>query len=176
MRLGRIGFDNVAGYLADGMRALEKRPELAESTKRITAPALAEWLAGTRPDAGGKPTVLDIRSEAEHAAGHVTGSINIPLPRLDERFAELPSAGPLVVHCEGGCCRSSVGARCTIWSVASRPGRPPTRPRRKPRPEHDRCRRRPAPAPRPERGPSSLIGPAYPRAGSRSCRRFPFEP
>jgi hydroxyacylglutathione hydrolase len=108
MRLGRIGFDNVAGYLADGMRALEKRPELAESTKRITAPALAEWLAGTRPDAGGKPTVLDIRSEAEHAAGHVTGSINIPLPRLDERFAELPSAGPLVVHCEGGY-RSAIG-------------------------------------------------------------------
>ncbi len=108
MRLGRIGFDNVAGYLAGGMRALEKRPELAEGTERITAPALAEWLAGDRPDAGAKPTVLDVRSEAEYAAGHVPGSINIPLPRLDERFAELPAAGPLVVHCEGGY-RSAIG-------------------------------------------------------------------
>jgi hydroxyacylglutathione hydrolase len=108
MRLGRIGFDNVAGYLAEGMRALEKRPELAEGTPRITAPALAEWLAGKRPDAGEKPTVLDIRSEAEHAAGHVAGSLNIPLPRLEERLAEVPAGTPVVIHCEGGY-RSAIG-------------------------------------------------------------------
>src|SRR5690349_21069693 len=29
-RLGRIGFDEVAGYLEGGMQALEKRPELIE--------------------------------------------------------------------------------------------------------------------------------------------------
>ena len=109
MRLGRIGFDNVAGYLADGMRALESRPDLAERTERITAPALAEWLAGERADAGAKPTVLDIRSEAEYAAGHIPGSLNIPLPHLEDRFGDVPSAGSLVVHCEGGY-RSAIGA------------------------------------------------------------------
>jgi hydroxyacylglutathione hydrolase len=109
MRLGRIGFDNVAGYLADGMRALEHRTDLVEHTDRITAPALAAWLAGDRPDAGDTPVVLDIRSEAEHAGGHVPGSLNIPLPRLEERVAELPPGRPVVVHCEGGY-RSAIGA------------------------------------------------------------------
>ena len=118
MRLGRIGFDNVTGYLADGMRALEKRPELAERTQRITAAALADWRAGRRPDAGAAPTVLDIRSEAEHAAGHIPGSLNIPLPRLEERYGEVPTAGPLVVHCEGGY-RSAIGV-----SLLQKIGRP----------------------------------------------------
>ena len=109
MRLGRIGFDNVAGYLEGGMRALEKRPELAERTERITAPALAEWLAGERADAGPAPVVLDIRSEAEHAGGHIAGSLNIPLPSLEERIGEVPAGQPVVVHCAGGY-RSAIGA------------------------------------------------------------------
>ncbi|MFM7291931.1 MAG: MBL fold metallo-hydrolase, partial [Planctomycetia bacterium] len=46
MRLGRIGFDGVAGYLAGGMNALAGRDALVERTARITAPALVEWLAG----------------------------------------------------------------------------------------------------------------------------------
>ena len=108
MRLGRIGFDNVAGFLNGGMRALEHRGDLVERTERITAPALAEWLAGTRSGVAGKPVVLDIRSEAEHAGGHVAGSLNIPLPHLEERIGELPADRPVVVHCEGGY-RSAIG-------------------------------------------------------------------
>jgi rhodanese-related sulfurtransferase len=52
--------------------------------------------------------VLDIRSEPEHAGGHVAGSINIPLPHLEERIGELPTGRPVVVHCEGGY-RSAIG-------------------------------------------------------------------
>jgi glyoxylase-like metal-dependent hydrolase (beta-lactamase superfamily II)/rhodanese-related sulfurtransferase len=109
MRLGRIGFDNVAGYLADGMNALASREDLVERTKRITAPALAEWLAGKRPDAGAAPIVIDVRSEAEHAAGHIEGSLNIPLTHLDERIGEIPAGRPVAVHCEGGY-RSAIAA------------------------------------------------------------------
>jgi hydroxyacylglutathione hydrolase len=119
MRLGRIGFDNVAGFLAGGMRALEQRGDLVERTERITAPALAEWLAGKRPEAGTPPVVLDIRSEAEHAGGHVAGSLNIPLPRLEERIAELPADRPVVVHCEGGY-RSAIGV--SLLQKLGRPG------------------------------------------------------
>ncbi|MFM7251336.1 MAG: MBL fold metallo-hydrolase [Planctomycetaceae bacterium] len=108
-RLGRIGFDNVAGYLAGGMGALSSRDDLVERTARITAPALAEWLAGQRPDAGAAPTVVDVHSQAEHAGGHIEGSLNIPLPHLDERFGEIPSGRPVAVHCEGGY-RSAIAA------------------------------------------------------------------
>ena len=109
MRLGRIGFDNVAGYLASGMNALAARDDLVERTKRVTAPALAEWLAGKRPDAGLAPIVVDVRSEAEHAGGHIEGSLNIPLTHLDERSGEIPAGRPVAVHCEGGY-RSAIAA------------------------------------------------------------------
>jgi rhodanese-related sulfurtransferase/glyoxylase-like metal-dependent hydrolase (beta-lactamase superfamily II) len=109
MRLGRIGFDNVAGYLAGGMNALAARDDLVERTGRITAPALAEWLAGKRPDAGAAPIVVDVRSEAEHAGGHIAGALNIPLTHLDERIGEIPAGRSVAVHCEGGY-RSAIAA------------------------------------------------------------------
>jgi hydroxyacylglutathione hydrolase len=109
MRLGRIGFDNVAGYLAGGMNALAARGDLVERTERITAPALAEWLAGKRPDVGAAPIVVDVRSEAEHAGGHIPGALNIPLTHLDERIGEIPPGKPVAVHCEGGY-RSAIAA------------------------------------------------------------------
>jgi glyoxylase-like metal-dependent hydrolase (beta-lactamase superfamily II)/rhodanese-related sulfurtransferase len=109
LRLGRIGFDNVAGYLAGGMNALAARDDLVERTARITAPALAEWLAGKRPDAGAAPIVVDVRSEAEHAGGHIAGALNIPLTHLDERIAQIPAGRAVAVHCEGGY-RSAIAA------------------------------------------------------------------
>ncbi len=109
MRLGRIGFDNVAGYLDGGMTALAARDDMVERTERITAPALAEWLAGRRPDAGAIPIVVDVRSEAEHAGGHIAGALNIPLTHLDERIGEIPAGRPVAVHCEGGY-RSAIAA------------------------------------------------------------------
>jgi rhodanese-related sulfurtransferase len=109
MRLGRIGFDNVEGYLGGGMNALVSRDDLIEQTERITAQALAEWLEGSRADMGAKPVVIDVRSKAEYAGGYIPDSVNIPLTHLDERIGELPFDIPVVVHCEGGY-RSAIAA------------------------------------------------------------------
>ena len=103
MRLGRIGFDNVAGYLREGMAALETRPELVRVIPRITAQALAEQLAESPA-----PVVVDVRSEKEWQTGHLACSHNIPLTHLRERLAEVPQDRPVVVHCEGGY-RSAIG-------------------------------------------------------------------
>ncbi len=103
MRLGRIGFDNVAGYLGDGMAALEPHPELIRVISRITAPALAVQLAESP-----RPFVVDVRSEKEWISGHLSCSHNIPLTHLRERLAEIPRDRPVVVHCEGGY-RSAIG-------------------------------------------------------------------
>ena len=98
MRLGRIGFDNVGGYLEGGMQALNERPDLVETTDRITAQALADQLASDQP-----PKVLDVRSEREREdVGVVEGSIHIPLNHLEDRVDEVPRDEPLVVHCAGG--------------------------------------------------------------------------
>ena len=104
MRLGRIGFDNVAGYLDGGMQALDPRPDLVARIERITAPTLAEQLASDD-----RPHVLDVRTEEEWQSGRIEGSQNIPLNHLLERLDEVPSDRPLVVHCATGY-RSSIAA------------------------------------------------------------------
>ncbi len=104
MRLGRIGFDNVAGCLQDGMAALETHPDLIRAVPRVTAAALAAQRA-----AGEGPFILDVRAEKEWNAGHIDGSKNLPLPHLRERLAEVPEDRPVVVHCEGGY-RSAIAA------------------------------------------------------------------
>jgi glyoxylase-like metal-dependent hydrolase (beta-lactamase superfamily II)/rhodanese-related sulfurtransferase len=104
MRLGRIGFDNVAGYLEGGMTALADRPDLVATTARITARALAERIAEGRA-----PAILDVRGPKEWEAGHLDGAVHIPLNQLSDRLAEVPAGRPLVVHCQGGY-RSAIAA------------------------------------------------------------------
>jgi rhodanese-related sulfurtransferase/glyoxylase-like metal-dependent hydrolase (beta-lactamase superfamily II) len=104
MRLGRIGFDNVAGYLRDGMDALRDRPDLLHKIERMTAVALSERLTTVSP-----PIVVDVRSEKEWEAGHIAGSLNLPLNQLRDRAAEIPEGRAVVVHCEGGY-RSAIAA------------------------------------------------------------------
>jgi hydroxyacylglutathione hydrolase len=101
-RLGRIGFDSVAGFLADGMQALDPRPDLVERTDRITAATLAERLS-----TDGAPLVLDVRSDGEREEGGIAGSLHLPLNRLPERLGELPQGHELVVVCGSGY-RSSI--------------------------------------------------------------------
>ncbi len=98
MRLGRIGFDNIAGYLAGGMAALDPRPDLVRRTERVTAGTLVEQLASSAP-----PLVLDIRAEGERRLGRIDGSVHIPLGRLRGRLTELPREHHrIVVHCASG--------------------------------------------------------------------------
>ncbi|MCA8990141.1 MAG: MBL fold metallo-hydrolase, partial [Planctomycetaceae bacterium] len=103
MRLGRIGFDNVAGYLKEGMQALDGHPELIGQTTRITAEALAERLEVKYPS-----VVIDIRSNKERETGFIEGSLHIPLTQLKERLNEIPVERSLVLHCAGGY-RSAAG-------------------------------------------------------------------
>jgi hydroxyacylglutathione hydrolase len=104
IRLGRIGFDHIKGYLEGGMQALAGRPDLVWPTERMSAPLMAEELAGA--DA---PWLLDIRSPREWAAKRIGGSVNIPLNHLRERMAEIPRDRRVAIHCAGGY-RSSIAA------------------------------------------------------------------
>jgi hydroxyacylglutathione hydrolase len=104
MRLGRIGFDNVSGYLQDGLRSLEIRPDLSRSTDRLSAALASQRLASAVP-----PLVIDVRSARERAAGHIPGSMHIPLNHLVERVDEIPRDRSLLVYCAGGY-RSSIAA------------------------------------------------------------------
>jgi hydroxyacylglutathione hydrolase len=104
LRLGRIGFDHVKGYLKDGMGALAQRQDLVWPTERVSPPMLAEELASQNP-----PVVVDIRTPREWNAGHLNGSINVPLAQLQQRIDEVPHDRKIAVHCAGGY-RSSIAA------------------------------------------------------------------
>jgi glyoxylase-like metal-dependent hydrolase (beta-lactamase superfamily II)/rhodanese-related sulfurtransferase len=104
VRLGRIGFDHVAGYLLDGMRSLETRPELTVKTERVSAPFAAELLAGVLP-----PLAVDVRAPRERDSKFIAGSLNMPLNHFEEKLAMLPRDRLLLVYCAGGY-RSSIAA------------------------------------------------------------------
>jgi rhodanese-related sulfurtransferase len=58
------------------------------------------WLAAHRQAV----TVLDVRSREEFDGpdGHLSGSLLIPLPELEERLTEIPAERPVLVVCHSG--------------------------------------------------------------------------
>lgn len=103
-RLGRIGFDNVAGYLENGLRALETRPDLVVTTQHLSPHYASELLASSHP-----PLVVDVRSPRERQEKFIAGSLSLPLGHLLENLNMLPKDRPVLVYCAGGY-RSSIAA------------------------------------------------------------------
>ena len=107
MRLGRIGFDQVVGYLENGLHSIESRPDLMRTTERLSAQVAADRVASASAEKA--PVIVDVRAPGERQQKRIPGSVGIPLNHLVERLSELPSDRPLLVHCAGGY-RSSIAA------------------------------------------------------------------
>ena len=103
VRLGRIGFDHVVGYLKDGLRSLESRADLTAATERVS-PELASERLST-----GEAVAIDVRAPREREQKRIDGSVAAPLNHLQEQAAALPHGRPLLVYCAGGY-RSSIAA------------------------------------------------------------------
>ena len=103
VRLGRIGFDHVVGYLKDGLRSLESRADLTAATERVS-PELASERLST-----GEALAIDVRAPREREQKRIDGSVAAPLNHLQEQAAALPHGRPLLVYCAGGY-RSSIAA------------------------------------------------------------------
>jgi glyoxylase-like metal-dependent hydrolase (beta-lactamase superfamily II)/rhodanese-related sulfurtransferase len=104
MRLGRIGFDRVVGYLKDGMSSATSSAAKIVTTERVGADVAAARLASDRP-----PVIVDVRAPGERAQKRIEGSLHIPLNRLAERISDIPRDRPVILVCAGGY-RSSMAA------------------------------------------------------------------
>jgi len=104
-RLGRIGFDHVAGYLEGGMQALAPRPDLVRQTERLDPASLAQELQSLDP-----PVIIDVRSPGERKNKRIENSMHFPLNHLTEDLLKVPRGKRLVVQCASGY-RSSIGVR-----------------------------------------------------------------
>jgi hydroxyacylglutathione hydrolase len=94
--LARIGFDQIAGFLA---------ADDLEETLQITQLGAQDFLAAL--DGSQRPVILDVRSAQEWYQDHLEGAVNIPLPWLLRRIGELTQNGSLAVVCGSGY-RSSI--------------------------------------------------------------------
>ena len=111
MRLGRIGFDRVAGFLEGGFAALAGHKEQLASFERIDPPEMFARLKS------GRIALLDVRAPGERESMRIEGTLSIPLEQLEARLDELPREGALAVHCAGGY-RSTIA--CSLLQRAGR--------------------------------------------------------
>jgi len=110
VRLGRIGFDNVAGYLQNGLQSLESRPDLVVFIERLSPQFAAELFASNQP-----PLAIDVRAPREREQKHIDGSLSMPLNHLVRDLKALPKDRALLVYCAGGY-RSSIAASVLMAS------------------------------------------------------------
>jgi hydroxyacylglutathione hydrolase len=95
--LAMIGLDNVvAWYDPAVIDAWTSAAHPRGTIARIDADALAPRLDK------GDVTVIDVRNRTEYEAGHLPGSLHIPVGYLEERLAEIPREKPIVVQCQSG--------------------------------------------------------------------------
>jgi hydroxyacylglutathione hydrolase len=100
----RMGYDNVEGYLRNGLRAWYGRGNPLSSVNLLSVHELKAWL-----DAGKDLTILDVRSLAEWNAGRIESAQHLYLGHLETRIAEVPRDLPVVSFCGIGL-RASIGA------------------------------------------------------------------
>ena len=88
-------------------------------------PAELQHLIAKKRRSDKSPVVVDVREKHEYAAGHLTGSVNIPLADLAARFEELPADSAVVLSCRSGGrsqAACELAARCGARSVSNLEG------------------------------------------------------
>ena len=98
MRLARVGIETVKGYILakdfKGETKVVEQVSVDEVSKRLREDQTAQ--------------LIDVRRPAEHANGHASGAINLPLDRLPREIDRLNPELPTYVICQSGY-RSSLG-------------------------------------------------------------------
>ncbi|MGB7441511.1 MAG: rhodanese-like domain-containing protein [Coleofasciculaceae cyanobacterium] len=101
--LFRIGYDNLAGYLHDGMTSWQNAG--------LPLQRVGEWTVQELNQHKEEPdlTILDVRSDEEYEKGFVPGARHIYVPHLEENLNELDKAQTIATYCGSGY-RASIAA------------------------------------------------------------------
>jgi hydroxyacylglutathione hydrolase len=107
--LARVGYDNVLGYLAEGLETWEKMglPLTAGDVRDVEPSELHQMLQSVD---GERPIVVDVREPWEYKQGHVPGALLIPLGQLASHLGELDPERPVAVICQSGSRSQSAAA------------------------------------------------------------------
>ena len=94
IRLSRVGFDNVIGYLEGGINSWIKNG--GKISKVLNESASKFSTVDNNKD------ILDVRSKNEHKSESLLNSLNIPLIDLSKSIDRVSFEKTFYVHCKGG--------------------------------------------------------------------------
>lgn len=101
----RLGFDDIAGFLAGGMLGWHMSGLQSDSIRTQTVQDLCRRL-----DDGEPLWILDVRFESELARdGRIEGSQHIPITAISQRMDEVPTDRDVTIFCGSGM-RSMIAA------------------------------------------------------------------
>jgi len=112
MRLARVGYENIKGYLKGGMNSWIGSGRNIDIIESIAPEEFAEKRPfGYAQDGCGNIEILDVRRQGEYEEKQLEGAINIPLDELPGSTDNLDKSKKYYVHCRSGY-RSMAG--CSI--------------------------------------------------------------
>jgi len=91
LRLARVGYENVLGYLKGGVASWMGKPDTVNS---VAAAQLKKEMSGLE--------VLDVRKPGEWSIGHLKDASFVPLADMPANLKELDKTKTYLVHCAGG--------------------------------------------------------------------------
>ena len=94
IRLSRVGFDNVIGYLKGGINSWIKSGGIISKVLNESASKFST--------VNNNKDILDVRSKNEHKSESLLNSINIPLIDLSKSIDKVSFEKTFYVHCKGG--------------------------------------------------------------------------
>jgi hydroxyacylglutathione hydrolase len=99
IRMARVGFDKVKGYLAGGYNAWQDAGEEIDMIIDVEADELMMDIPHDE-----NLVVIDVRRETEFADGHLKDALNMPLSEMTDPgiMSNLEETHNLYVHCAGG--------------------------------------------------------------------------
>lgn len=99
VRLARVGFDKMKGYLDGGYEAWQKAGEPIDMIINVEADELIMDIPHDK-----NLVVVDVRRETEFADGHLKDALNLPLNEMPDpgTMASLEETQNIYVHCAGG--------------------------------------------------------------------------
>lgn len=96
LRLARVGYEKVAGYLDGGIETWKQAGKPVDTVTSIAPEDIRKYYGD---DAH---IILDVRKPSEYENEHVKGAINIQLSEIGERLNELDRSRSYIVHCAAG--------------------------------------------------------------------------
>ncbi|MBL4653387.1 MAG: MBL fold metallo-hydrolase [Flavobacteriales bacterium] len=95
LRLARVGYDNVLGYLKGGINVWKIAGNELDDIEAITPAEFEETLNSTS-------AILDVRKPSEYNAEHVENAKSFPLDYINDNLNTMNDDSSYFIHCKSG--------------------------------------------------------------------------